>query len=92
MVNSNYVYVGTDRQGTVLGNYIGTTSDGTRAAGNGYAGVRVAVNSDQITVRNNRIAYNANGGTIVDGTNITVTFNTLSANYWGLPSAAAARS
>jgi parallel beta helix pectate lyase-like protein len=84
VVNSNYVYVGADRQGTPLGNYIGTTSDGTRAAGNGYAGVRVAVNSDQVTVSNNRIAYNANGGTIMDGTNNTVTFNTLSANYWGL--------
>ena len=84
VVNSNYVYVGTDRQGTVLGNNIGTTSDGTSAAGNGYAGVRVAVNSNQITIRNNLIAYNANGGITVDGSNVDVLFNTLSANYWGL--------
>jgi hypothetical protein len=84
VVNSNYVYAGTQRDGTPSGNYIGTTSDGTRAAGNGYAGVRVAVNSDQVTVRSNLIAYNANGGVTVDGTNIDVSYNTLSANYWGL--------
>ena len=85
VVGSNYVYIGVGRDGnTPSGNNIGTTSNGVGAAGNGYAGVRVAVNSDQVTVRNNRIAYNANGGIIVDGTNINVLFNTLSANYWGL--------
>jgi Right handed beta helix region len=85
VVNSNYVYVGLERDDTTIaGNNIGTSSDGTRAAGNGYAGVRVAVNSDQVTVRNNLIADNANGGIIVDGTNIDVSYNTLSANYWGL--------
>ena len=84
VVSSNYVYVGMQRDGiTPLGNDIGTTSDGTRAAGNGYAGVRVA-NSDQVTIRANLIAHNANGGVTVDGTNVEVSFNTLSANYWGL--------
>ncbi|HZY44024.1 MAG TPA: right-handed parallel beta-helix repeat-containing protein, partial [Anaerolineae bacterium] len=85
IVNSNYVYVGQQRDDlTNHANYIGTTSDGLGAAGNGYAGVRVAVNSDQIAIRYNLIAHNANGGIIVDGTNIDVSFNTLSANYWGL--------
>ena len=85
VVNSNYVYVGFERDDvTPSGNNIGTTSDGTRAAGNGYAGVRVAVNSDQVTVRSNLIANNASGGVNVDGTNIDVSYNTLSANYWGL--------
>ncbi len=85
VVNSNYVYVGMERNDiTSFGNNIGTTSDGTRAAGNGYAGVRVAVNSDQVTIRTNLIAHNANGGVTVDGTNIDVSYNTLSANYWGL--------
>ena len=84
VVSSNYVYVGTQRDGTTpSGNNIGTTSDGTGAAGNGYAGVRVA-NSDQVTIRSNLIAHNANGGVTVDGTNVDVSFNTLSANYWGL--------
>jgi len=56
---------------------------GTGAAGNGYAGVRVA-NSNQVTIRSNLIAHNANGGVTVDGTNVSVVQNTLSANYWGL--------
>lgn len=85
VVNSNYVYVGIERDDvTPFGNYIGTTPDGIHAAGNGYAGVRIAVNSDQVTVRNNLIANNASGGVIVDATNVDVSFNTLSANYWGL--------
>jgi parallel beta-helix repeat protein len=85
VVASNYVYVGMQRDGTTtLGNNIGTTSDGTRAAGNGYDGVRVAVNSDQVTIRANRIAYNANGGVTVAGTHVDVSFNTLSGNFWGL--------
>ena len=87
IVNSNYVYVGVTRDGLYGNQYvnnIGTTANGTRAAGNGYAGVRVAVNSDQITIRGNRIAYNATGGVTADGTNITVAYNTLSGNYWGL--------
>jgi hypothetical protein len=84
--NSNYVYVGTARDGTPLGNYIGTTSDGTGAAGNGDAGVLVSDNSDQVTIQSNRIAYNASGGVIVYGTNISVISNTLSANYRGLVS------
>ena len=85
IVNSNYVYVGIARDDiTVLGNNVGTTADGTRAAGNGYAGVRVAANSDHVTIRANRIAYNANGGVTEDGTNVDVLFNTLSGNYWGL--------
>jgi parallel beta-helix repeat protein len=80
IVNSNYVYVGVGRQGAILGNKIGTTSDGLHAAGNGYAGVRVAVNSDQITIRANLIANNSVGGVQVDGSNIDVAYNTLTAN------------
>jgi Periplasmic copper-binding protein (NosD) len=80
IVNSNYVYVGMGRQGAILGNNIGTTSDGLHAAGNGYAGVRVAANSDQITIRSNLIAYNSIGGIQVEGSNINVTYNTLAAN------------
>ena len=84
VANSNYVYIGTARDGTLLGNYIGTTSDGTRAAGNGDEGVKVEL-SEHVTVRNNRIAYNANGGvTIVGSTDISVYDNMLSANTWGL--------
>jgi hypothetical protein len=84
VISSNYVYVGTQRDSTTpFGNHIGTTSDGTRAAGNGYAGVRVA-NSDQVTIRANLIAHNANAGVTVAGTNVDVAFNTLSENYWGL--------
>jgi parallel beta-helix repeat protein len=84
VANSNYVYIGTARDGTLLGNYIGTTSDGTRAAGNGDEGVKVEL-SEHVTVRNNRIAYNAKGGvTIVGSTDISVYDNMLSANTWGL--------
>ena len=83
VVNSNYVYIGNARDGTPLGNYIGTTSDGTRAAGNGDAGAWVASNSDRIQISNNRIAYN-DTGVKVYGTNINVISNTLSANTRGL--------
>lgn len=86
VVNSNYVYVGTQRDNnTSPGNNIGTTANGVGAAGNGYAGVRIAVNSDQVKVTNNQIAYNASGGVIIqDGSNMSVINNRLSANYWGL--------
>jgi hypothetical protein len=85
VVNSNYVYVGTQRDGvTPAGNKIGSTSDGTRAAGNGYDGVRLAVNSDQVTIRNNLIEHDANDGVTVDGTHVDVSFNTLSGNLRGL--------
>ena len=86
VVDSNYVYVGTQRDNnTSPGNNIGTTANGVGAAGNGYAGVRVAVNSDQVKVTNNQIAYNASGGVIIqDGSNMSVINNRLSANYWGL--------
>jgi hypothetical protein len=85
VINSNYVYVGLQRDGaTPDGNKIGSTSDGTRAAGNGYDGVRVAVNSDQIMIRHNLIEHNGNGGVTVDGTHVDVSFNTLSGNLWGL--------
>ncbi len=85
VVGSNYVYIGLQRDGTsASGNRIGVTADGTRAAGNGYAGVRVAANADQVTIRANLIAHNANAGVTLDGTNLSVLFNTLSANNWGL--------
>ena len=90
--DSTYVYIGTQGDGTPNGNYIGTTSDGTRAAGNGDAGVLLE-NSAYIQIRNNLIAHNAGGGVIVDRSlyispngsdNVSVSYNTLSANYQGL--------
>ena len=81
IVDSNYVYVGIARDdATILGNYIGLTPDGLHPAGNGYAGVRVAGNSDQVKIRSNLIARNSAGGILEGGTNIDVLYNTLVAN------------
>jgi hypothetical protein len=85
VVSSNFVYIGLQRDGvTPSGNLIGTTADGNRAAGNGYDGVRVAANSDQVAIHSNTIANNENGGVTVDGSNISVIQNTLSRNNRGL--------
>jgi len=84
IVGSNFVYVGQDRTSNDLGNQIGTTVDGLGAAGNGYAGVRIAIASDSVTVRKNLIAHNNYAGVAFDGSNITVGFNTVSANYMGM--------
>jgi Right handed beta helix region len=90
--DSTYVYIGTQGNGTPAGNYIGTTSDGTRAAGNGDAGVLLE-NSAYVQIHNNLIAYNASGGVTVDRSdlispngsdNVSVSYNTLSANDQGL--------
>jgi hypothetical protein len=84
IVGSNFVYVGQDRTSNDLGNQIGTTVDGSGAAGNGYAGVRIAVGSDSVTVRKNLIAHNNYAGVAFDGSNIVVGYNTISANYMGM--------
>jgi Right handed beta helix region len=85
VVDSNYVYVGKKRDLTASGNYIGTTSDGVGAAGNGYAGVVVTANSNSVYIGGNRIAHNASAGVVfVDGTGMTVFNNTLSANGKGV--------
>ena len=84
IIGSNYVYIGLDTAGAEAGNNIGTTANGLGAAGNGSSGVRIAMNSDSVTIRKNLIAYNSTAGVSFDGSNITLLFNTISANGHGL--------
>jgi parallel beta-helix repeat protein len=57
-MNSNYVTLGTNSGGTASGNLIGIAADGIHAAGNG-TGVYADLQSDHMTIRNNRIGYSS---------------------------------
>ncbi len=56
---ANYVGVGVDGVGNVIGNKIGTTSDGAQAAGNALG---IEVEGDHLSIFGNLVAYNAGTG------------------------------
>jgi len=76
---ANYVGVGVDGVGNVIGNNIGTTADGAQAAGNGLG---IEVEGDHLSIRGNLIAYNTGAGLRLafGASNNDVTSNTLTHN------------
>jgi Right handed beta helix region len=79
---TNWVSIGEDEANNIIGNRIGTTSDGLHPAGN-YSGIRVQGNASQnLTIRGNLIADNAHEGVTMDlGANFNfVAFNDITGN------------
>jgi len=82
------VSVGLDRNGSAVGNYIGTTDDGRHAAANHTQGVYVGKSSSTwitVTIANNTISGNSQYGIYLAGNgtdNTTICDNIIGLNYY----------
>lgn len=82
------VSVGLDRNGSAIGNYIGTTGDGQHAAANRTQGVYVGKSSSTwitVTIANNTLSGNSDYGIYLSGNgtdNTTICDNLIGLNYY----------